>query len=535
MAAHTDTLNGSTGRPVRAAGLDPAGQSRMTQNVLGGWAAQLVFMASGFVIPRLIDGQIGQAALGVWDFAWSVIGSFTLAQLGIVSSINRYVARYRATGDLDGVNRTVSSVSCLLLVVGLVVMGLTLAAAYGLPHLLGPQLGAHVDEARWVLLLLGASLTVSVVSSGYSGVLTGCHRWALHNAIHAGGQCLTFGGMLGALYLGYGLKALALVHLGGELANRLTRCVVAYRTIPGLQVRPAHVRWSYARRMLTFGGKSFLPDIANLLVRQATNVFIVAALGPAALALYARPMALLRFANVLTAKLAMVLTPTASSLQHMGQEDELRELITSASRYTAYLVWPVVLGLSILGHLVLRLWMGPGYDQELLLTILAVGHLAVLSQQPVHTVLMGLNAHGRPGLARLAASTSSVALIALAIGPLQLGLVGVALAVTVPQTIANGLYLPIYACRRLDMPVRQYLLRTWRGPLLCGLPFALCLVGARLLFVERPLFSLASGSLVGGLVLALLYWRYALPESIKKQLTALVWRRRAQQVFGLVS
>ena len=104
---------------------DWSGRRRLAANVLSSWAGHLVFIVSGFVMPRLIDGEIGQDALGVWDFAWSLIAYFGLVQGGVVSSVNRFVARYRAVNDVEGVNRAVSTVTVILVVMGLAVIGLT--------------------------------------------------------------------------------------------------------------------------------------------------------------------------------------------------------------------------------------------------------------------------------------------------------------------------------------------------------------------------------------------------------------------------
>lgn len=495
-----------------------SGQDRMTQNVLASWTGQIVVVVTGFLVPRLIDDQLGQTALGVWDLAWSTVHGFRLVQMGIVSSINRYVSKYRAVGDIDGVNRTVSSVSCVLAIMAATIMGLAVATAFGLPRLLGAQLGTDTVTVRWLILLLGASLAVQTGSSGYAGVLTGYHRWGLNNAIQAGSQVVVLAGMLGVLFAGYGLPALALVVLGGELVTRITQSIVAYRIFPDLRVRIAHVRWSYARQMMMFGSKSFVPAIAKMVLAQATSLQIVAALGPAGLALYSRPIALVRHVATYSEKLANVLTPTVSSLQSTGHEARLRALLISASRYTAYLALPAILTLSILGGSILRVWMGSGYDQELLVAIISIGHLTFLVQQPVEAIMIGLNAHGRLGLAKVVTSACSVVAIALVLGPMRQGLVAVALAVAVPTTLANGIYVPLIACRRLKLPVGRYLVETWKMPLLCCAPFALCLGAARWFLADRPLMGLLSGGVTGGLVLGWLYWRHALPPGLKERI-----------------
>jgi len=527
MSTDPSNETAQSGPPPDSAQPDLTGRERMVWNVLTSWAAHFVYVVAGFVMPRLIDGYLGQDALGVWDFAWALVVYFALIQGGIVSSVNRYVAMHRAAGDAAGVNRAVSSVTCILVVMGAIVLVLTVAAAVAVPRLFSDRLGAHAGDAGWVILWLGLALVAEVVFSGFGGVLTGCHRWDLHNAIYAGTYAITVAGMIAVLLSGGGLPQLALVTFGGELGGRLTRCFVAYRVCPGLRLRLGYVRWSVAWSMLTFGGKSFVPQVGDLLQNQTISILILAYLGPAALALYSRPRALVRHVQALVTKFSRVLTPTASSLQAMGQLEELRELLVKGTRYGAYIALPMVLGLTVLGGPLLELWMGPRYTQGAwVLAVLAVGHLAMLGQRPVLSVLKGMNAHGLPGVANLLAAIASIALGILALGPLRLGLVAAALAVTVPLTIANGLYVPVYACRRLDLPLVRYVFESLRGPILCGIPFGGCLVAARVIYADRPFVALAVGTAVGAVVLAGLYWCFVLPASLKRTLIGLVRPKR---------
>ncbi len=498
---------------------DLTGRERMTWNVLTSWAGQIVFIIAGFIMPRMVDQHLGQQALGVWDFAWSLVAYFRLVQGGIVSSVNRYVAKYRVVGDEEGVNCAVSSVSCVLLVMGTVITGLTIVAALQVPNLLSDQVGEYVNDAKWVILFLGLSIAVQITFAGFGGVVTGCHRWDLHNAIYAGTHVLTVAAMITALVLGAGLPALGFVTLCGELIGRLVRCVVAYRVYPPLSVRLAHARWSTARSMLGFGGKSYLPRIGELLLNQTTSVLIIAYMGPSALALYARPRALVRHVRTIVQKFAMVLTPTASSFHATNKREELRTLLVTTTRYAAYISLPLVLLLAILGNPILHIWMGENYVLGLVPAILAGGHLSLLIQRPVLAILTGMNMHGRPGLINFCASAIGAALTAVALGPLDLGLVGAALAVTVPLTIANAIYVPIYACQLLDVPIRRYLVDSMRGPVLCAMAFSAPLVVAHIAFAGRPIAMLGCGMGIGGPILAGLYWRYVLPPSYKRKLS----------------
>lgn len=494
---------------------DMTGRDRLVANVLGNWGTQMVFIVAGFILPRMIDRRLGQELLGVWDFSWSFVSYFRFVGLGVASSVNRYVARYRAIADSLCVNRIVSSACSTMAISGALALACTIAGALLVPYAFGSRLGENAREAQWVVCFLGTSIAVEIAFGAYNGVLTGCHRWGLANVINGGWHGTTIVAMLVALFLSARLSAVSLLYLLGVVLECGTKVFFAYRVCEGLRVHPSYVTWRTIKELLGFSAKTLMPSVANILLSQTTSILIVAYLGPASLAMYSRPRSLIYTIKMLVSKMAVTLTPTASSLQKVGNTAEIRALTIRSARYSLYLSLPAVIMLVVFGEQVIQLWMGNRYGGASLPAILAIGHLAVLVHMPALCILSGLNAHGRAGAARLVASLCSVGLNMLVLGYFKWGLVGSAIAVTLPLTIVNVVDIPLLLCRLVGLRPREYFFLVANGPVLSNLPFAASLVVAKLVFRDSPFTALLSGSAVGGGVLSVLYWRSVLPDRIK--------------------
>jgi O-antigen/teichoic acid export membrane protein len=503
------------GQGVTLPAQDLSGRSRLLTNLLVSWGSHVVFVICGFVLPLFIDRQIGQAALGVWDFGWSLVGYFGLAQLGIGSSINRYVAKYRVEDNLAGLNRTYSSVTCIQGAIGVVIISLAFLTARWLLWFWGERLAGHAWEARSVVLLLGISLALQVAFGTFGGVITGCHRWDLHNLINAGSYALTVIGMILAVASGGGLVALACVNLVGTIIAELTRAAVAYRVCPTLRFQWRSVSLMESRQLINFGGKTFLATLSQVILYQTNSMLVVGYLGASVLALYSRPLALVRHAGTLVGKFSFLLIPTSSSIHARGDVADLRRLLIESSRWSAYMALPQVLTLAVLGGPILEIWMGPRYSLGPVLTILALGSLMAIVNETVYSILAGLDAHGPPAVVALAGALASVGLGAAALGPLSWGLPGAAVALTLPTTITYGIYIPAYACRRLGLPFVQYLTTVWSRPLVHVIPFLACLIGARFLATHSLVWGLVGAALVGGCTLLITYWFGVVPISLK--------------------
>jgi len=494
---------------------DLTGRSRMVWNVIVSWASQLVFIAAGFIMPRMIDRKLGQTTLGIWDFSWSMVAYFGLIQVGVGASVNRYVAKYRARKEMRLVSSVVSSVMFLQCLMAVVILVLTGLLTYLLPFAWGERLGDGIGDAQVVLLTLGASIAIQIALAAFTGVITGCHRWDIHNYIKAGWHAVTVVAMIVVLQLGLGIRSLAVASLIGLILADLNRIIYSFVLCPGLRVGLRFIRLAMIRDAFGFGVKTLAPRIGNLLLNQTTSILVLTYLGPAALALYSRPRSLAQHTHMLVSKLAFVVTPTASAMQSASHREELKELLVSGTRYAACISLPLTIGLAIMGRPLMLLWMGPDYANGTLVALVALGNFAMFTLMPAMSLLTGLNAHGRPGMVHLLAAVSSVGLVFLVLGPLKLGLEGVALAVGLPLTMAYGGYVLIHTCRRMGMRWSAFLRRAFGVPVLCTTPLAACLIASRILMPSQPLHALWLGSATGGLLLAIAYWRYILPDRIK--------------------
>jgi O-antigen/teichoic acid export membrane protein len=487
----------------------------MARNVLSSWGGHVVFVIAGFIMPRLIDDRLGQVSLGLWDFAWSMVSYFGLAQVGVGSSVNRYVAKYRAANDVESLNRTVSSVNVIQMFSTLLALAITASLMWLLPTLFGARIGIEANTARWMIGLLGSAVAAGLAFNAFGGVLTGCHRWDIHNAVNAGTYAVITSGMIAALVFGGGLRAISAVYLAGTLGGELVRMRLAFRVCPELNVSPRLATWSDIRTLLVFGGKTVVDNLSRLLLTQANSILVASYLGPAALAVYARPGALVRHADTLTNKFGMVLAPAASSLKGSQRFDELKQLFIDATRYAAFLAVPITVFLAVMGDPILQVWMGPAYRQGALMAVMSLGTLLPLTMRPAGHVLIGLNAHGRVGWASFGVAWLGVAAVVISLGPLKLGLVGAALSLVIPYTLGNGLFVMIYTCRKVGIPLGEFCRKAYLTPLALGLALAAGLSVVRIVFPDRPLVSLLAGMMTGAVIVGPTLWRFALPEHLR--------------------
>src|ERR1700756_505880 len=105
------------------------------KNVGSSWFSLGVNIVVGIFLSPFILHRLGDTAYGIWVLIFSVTGYYGLFDLGIRSSIVRYVSKYTATGDGEKLSRFVSTALLSYTGIGLVSMALTVSLSSSVEHL----------------------------------------------------------------------------------------------------------------------------------------------------------------------------------------------------------------------------------------------------------------------------------------------------------------------------------------------------------------------------------------------------------------
>src|SRR5216683_53760 len=90
---------------------------QIVKNVSSNWVALATNVVVGISLSPFILHRLGDTAFGIWVLIFSITGYYGLFDLGIRSSVVRYVSKAKASGDLEYASRVIStslfSYSCI--------------------------------------------------------------------------------------------------------------------------------------------------------------------------------------------------------------------------------------------------------------------------------------------------------------------------------------------------------------------------------------------------------------------------------------
>ena len=429
------------------------------------WAAFAAAMAVSFFLAPYLIHSLGDARYGVWCVVESILAYFTLFDLGIAACLVRFVARHHAVNERTEMNRIVSA--CL--VIFTVTAGIVLALGSALTPLVAPgleeKLGGAGDVAPFMFLML-ANLAVTLPLSVFPTILDGLQRFTSKSVLRLaflGGRVL---GVVYAMETQPGLWSLAVVFTLTNLLEHAAMAYFAFRFLPGLRISRQLVDRHTLRQVRGYSVDAFLAMLAGRITVQTGAIVVGGFLTAAAVAHYAIAARLVDMAKNLLRSITTTLTPAVSAREARGDFCGVRRVLLDGTRYVLYLVLPVHLGLLFLGKPFLSRWIGSdSYTVHCFpaMAILSATLTIGVAQSVAARILYGM---GRLTLfARLALVEAGLNLTLSLLLVKPLGLVGVAIAVAVPNVLFC-VFAICYACRVLDVSLRQYLVKAWLTPLL---------------------------------------------------------------------
>jgi O-antigen/teichoic acid export membrane protein len=449
----------------------PAKKPGAARNVVTSWGAFAFSVAVNFFVAPFVVKSLGDEAYGTWVLLASLVGYMGLLDVGVRSAVLRFISRHHARAEHQEAGRMASVGLMIFGAMGLLAITLSLIGAL-LIHKFANIPADALVQARWVLVLGGLGIAVSLVSGVFGGSLSALQRFDLQaavNVIVGAGRAVA---IVLTLHYGGGLVGLAVVQLLVSVAQALAQYALTRRLYPQLAFNFRGIRGEEFRKVFSFSLYSSLLHVSGALVFSADAIVIGAFLPVAFITFFAIASTLTDYTRSIIASIAQVVTPRASALEATGGLDELRALVLRAAMISTLVTLPITITFAVRGPSFIGRWMGADYAfvAGQILLILAVALTFDGARRVLMSAIIGMNQHRLLVPFYLLEGVVNIALSVYWIKPL--GLLGVALGTAIPNLVTALLVIPWLARRTVSLPIGEFWVKVWVRPLLAMVPFA---------------------------------------------------------------
>jgi O-antigen/teichoic acid export membrane protein len=482
-------------------------KKQILKNVGSSWSALGVNVIVGIFLSPFILHRLGDAAFGIWVLIFAITGYYGLFDLGIRSSIIRYVSKYTATDDRDKLTGFINTALFSYSGIGIISMVLTAMLSSSVEGLFKIPPEMH-SQARILLLMVGASVSISFPLGVFGGMLEGLQRFYILNWTSIAATLARAALIVFFLNRGCGLLTVALITVGLPIISSVIRGIIVFRLCP-VKVGFRYVDRDSFRHMANYGGTTFLVMVAARLRFRTDELVLGTMMSTVAVAWFNIDARIVDYASDFVTSLAQVFVPMSSHSEAVGDLDRVRKIYIAGNRVCAFLILPITAILIILGKHIIRIWMGARYipTSYPVLVVMIIPFALMLAQAASTRILFGLGKHQTMAAVTVIEGIANVILSIALVRPM--GIVGDALGTAIPLSFTCLVFLPRHMKKQIGVPVGAFLRDAYTLPILLNLPFVGALLLANRFFYPRNLIQLIIETMVVGSVYGVeLLWAY---------------------------
>ncbi len=503
-------------------------QKKIAKNTVYNILVKAIALAFGFVASVVVARFLGPEKYGLYSFViWALSTIALLGNLGIPTTITKYVSEYWGKKDFAAIGAIVSRLLKVKLLSG-VLVGLLL---FFLAPLISrwyhnPDLTLYLRVAAFVIPPLGLMWF-------YNGLFCGLQRFDLIARINLIVSPVTVMVFLLVIYFGGAIEQLVAVSVvanvllvAGYLYHKRTKFAV---------IRKGPAKYDFEGKLLKFSASAFVVLLLEAIIWERFGIFFLSIFStPTEIAFYNVAFILSsRTMILLPGALTGILLPAMSEVYGTGNKDELARVHANSTRYLAMLSLPICLGGIAIARQMFPVLYGPSFQPAAFVFAIlilggAVGSIATSSSSLLYGAELQRVVVRAGILSALINVSASLLLVPI------LGAKGAALAGASAQ-VAGGVVMIFYAYRKFmkqKFPLSNVIRILLASALMAIAAFVVIetirgLAGLILaLIVSLPLY-----------ILGLLVTHSLTSEDIKLTEAALgrlpeSWSRSIQPVFG---
>lgn len=421
--------------------------------------------------------HVGDVEYSLYPLVSNVILFIPLFSMFLTAGLARFVTEAHALGNDEKVTSIVSTMAVPLLGVGILCLVGGLVFAWHIDRLLTIPPG-RLWDARIMFALLVFCTAARLPLTPFEFGLYIEQRFVLQNLIGLLVEVVKIV-LLFALLFGVSTRVLWLVvvEVIVQWLSSAIMVAVSMKRVPALRFCARRIDWSIARRIMGFGGWSFVISCGTTTQRMLDPVFLnkLARLGDVtSYHIGTMPMRHIQsFASVAVAPLL----PQLITMHATGRHEQMRHLYLRGSRYGLWSVLCITLPAIVYCRELITLYLGAGYIEMAFVMVLALLTTVWGFSHWMLPQLCQAKDQMRPMALRYSAmQVVRIALVLYFVGWLRLGALGLAGAGLIAAVAYGVMSLPL-GWRLVEIGAGRWFREVMVKGLLPGAPATLVWVG----------------------------------------------------------
>ncbi len=443
------------------------GKFKITQVRMGAlisYAALGINIITGLLYTPWMVHKIGQSNYGLYTLATSLIAIFML-DFGLGSAVSRFVSKYRAENNQQGVNKIISIIYKLYFGIDAVILVVLLGLFFFLETIYVKLTPSEIETFKVLYLMVAGFNLISFPLSPLNGILNAYEKFIQLKLCDVFNKLFTVALVVVTLTATANVTAVVAANIMGGIITLIIKLIIVKRQIPlKLDIRGKGDKATYKS---LFGFTVWTTVIS--IMQRFTHSFSPSVLGMTSssieIAVYSPAVVLEGYFYTFATAVNGLFLPRISRFIAEKKEDKILELMIKVGRYQITVLGLIFVGFICVGQDFMNLWMGPEYAKSYYCTIILIlPSLLNCSKQIASTTVIAKNLIKYQ--ARCMIVTGVLGLALSYVLSISLGSVGVCIGTAVTSLI-NNIYMTFIYKNKAEIDIFKFYKKCWLKAIPC--------------------------------------------------------------------
>ena len=346
-------------------------RATILRNVLASFFRVLAVSLVSLVLPAYLIHHLSVQTYAAWVLIIQLAAYVSYLDMGIQTAVSKFVAEYDAKNNHRAAGQHASAGLALMTIAGVLGIGLTLFLAWRVPSLFGAMPANLYRDVRISVLLVGSSLSFSLVCAVYSAVFLGLQRYWIPTAITILNRGSFVAVVIAVVALHGSLAAMGLAVAIVNVVTGVLQVLIWRQKASHVRISPRLVQPVILKSVARFCSLQSIWTAAMLCV-VGLDITIVGHYDYVQTAYYSIATLPTNFMLMVVASMLGPLMPASSAMSTQRTPVEMGSFLVRTTKYSTLVFVLIGLPLIVFGLPILRLWVGSSYASQ------AIGYLRIL-------------------------------------------------------------------------------------------------------------------------------------------------------------
>lgn len=333
---------------------------------------------------------IGQSNYALYTLASSFISLF-MVDFGLSSAASRFIAKYRAEGNVKQINIFVVTIEKLYAMIDIFIMVVLTILFFFVDDLYAGLTADEISTFKSLYMIVAIYSIVSFPCLPFSGILNAYEQFIKAKICDVFNKVFSVLIIVAALFLGAGVTAIVLAQAVSCLCTIFLKILFIYKSTP---VRPvkAKLEIPYLKEIAGFSVWVTVMSIAQRCIFNLAPSILGIVSTSTDIAIFAPANALEGYFYSIASAVNGLFLATISRYIAKNEDEKILELMIKVGRYQIAVMGLIFIGFVCVGRDFMVAWMGIDYVKAWPCAVLMfIPDLLLVSQQIGHTTVIAKN------------------------------------------------------------------------------------------------------------------------------------------------